>query len=283
VRRLLEGVRRAATLPGLRRLTNVEALLRVSFALRASLVAEPARFAANELRPGERRETYRLRDSSVRIALRHHTPDVMVLDEVFSQAEYELPGEVEAALRAAGRPLRVVDLGANIGLFGAFVLKRFPDASILAVEADPANADVHAATIAANTGTDWTLLRGAADVTGGRARFATGAFATSRLAEPGEQATEIETVDVLPVLVEADFVKIDIEGGEWAILSDPRWHQTRALAVVVEYHQRLCPAPDPASAAVAALGEAGYQVMPGRCKPAFGAGIVWGWRHAPRR
>jgi FkbM family methyltransferase len=278
VRRLLAFVRNAATLPVLRHLTRVEPLLRISFALRASCVAEHARFAANELRPGRRCSRYRLRGSTVQIVLRHHTSDVMVLDEVFAQQEYELPREVEGALQAAKRPLRVVDLGANIGLFGAYILQRFPDAVLRGVEADPANADVHADTVAANPGADWTLIQGAAGTSSGRARFAAGSFATSRLAEPGEPALAIERLDVLPLLADGDFLKIDIEGSEWAILADPRWRQTRARAVVLEYHERLCPSPDPASLATEALREAGFKVLPGRDKPVFGAGILWGWR-----
>jgi FkbM family methyltransferase len=202
----------------------------------------------------------------------------MVLDEVFAQGEYEFPAEVEAVLQTVERPLRVVDLGANIGLFGAYVLRRFPDASILAVEADPENSHVHAAAVAANSGVDWTLLRAAASVTDGHAQFVAGGFATSHLADPGEPAVDVETVDVLPLLVEADLLKIDIEGGEWTILADPRFCETSALAVVVEYHQQHCPARDPASSAERALREAGFQVVPGRYKRAFGAGVLWGWR-----
>ena len=86
----------------------------------------------------------------VAIALRHHTGDVLVLDEIFSQLEYEPPRRGQAGCsRLSGAP-RVVDLGANIGLFGAWVLGRYPDATIVAVEADPANAAVHRRTIEAN-------------------------------------------------------------------------------------------------------------------------------------
>src|SRR5204863_1001831 len=113
-------VRRAATLPGLRLLTRSGALLRVTYALRATLVADSRRFAANELRRRATVETYRLRHSDVRVAVRHHTADLMVLDEVFSQREYAPPDPVASALNAL-RPLRVADLGANIGVFGAWV------------------------------------------------------------------------------------------------------------------------------------------------------------------
>ena len=50
----------------------------------------------------------------------------MALDELFSQREYELPPPVERTLAATTGRLRVVDLGANIGLFGAWLLEPLP-------------------------------------------------------------------------------------------------------------------------------------------------------------
>ena len=46
--------------------------------------------------------------------------------------------------------------------------------------------------------------------------------------------------DVLGQIAEADLVKMDIEGGEWGILADPRIARQRAL--VLEYHPRGLPA-----------------------------------------
>lgn len=272
---LLRLVRAAATLPGLRRLTSVKPLLRLSFALRAPLVEPSWRFALNELRPRDSTRRYRLRGSKVTVALRHHSPDVMVLDEVFAQAEYDLPTEIARALDEVD-VLRVIDLGANIGLFGALVLKRFSSARLVAVEVDPENAAVHEATIAANPGADWNLIRGAAGTGQGRAPFVLGRFATSRAAEAREPATEVETIDVLPLLADADFAKIDIEGGEWAILDDPRFRTLEARVIVVEYHAHLCPEPDPGTAAARRLEAAGYATEAGNTKPAFGAGLLWG-------
>ena len=50
MKRVLGLVRWLAGVPGIRRLTGSELLLRLSFALRASLVSERRRFARNELR-----------------------------------------------------------------------------------------------------------------------------------------------------------------------------------------------------------------------------------------
>jgi FkbM family methyltransferase len=278
VNALLQLVRRLATAPGFRRLTTVSPLLRISFALRGTLVRSPLRFALNELRPREVTASYRLREGEVSIVVRHHTPDVLVLDEVFSQREYEFPPAVAEVLGKAASRLRIVDLGANIGLFGAFVLTRYPDARIVAVEPDPANAAIHALAIEANATSHWTLVQAAAAAAPGTMRFSSGDFTRSHAAQAGEDAIEVAAEDVLPWIRDADLVKIDIEGGEWALLRDPRFAETEARAVVLEYHPENCPGSDPQVEAQRALRGAGFEVVPGPTKLEFGTGVLWGWR-----
>ena len=266
----LRLVRRLATAPLFRRLTSVGPLLRLSFSLRASLVRERARFVRNELRRRPVTATYRLRESGVAVALRHHTGDLMVLDEIFSQREYELP---EGVALAAG--LGTVDLGANIGLFGAWLLGACPSARIVGYEADPGNAAVHRRAIEANGLADrWRLVEAFAGTRAGTTRFTAGLHATSHEGD----GIEVEVVDVLPELLRADLVKIDVEGAEWPILADPRFRELTASVVVLEYHTDGCPGPDPARAAEEALSAAGFEVLHTGRKPAFGAGIVWGRR-----
>jgi FkbM family methyltransferase len=269
-------VRRLASAPGFRHLTRFQLLLRLSFALRASLVREKLLFVANELRRRSVVGVYRLRRSGVAVALRHHTGDIMVLDEIFSQGEYEPPPEARLALSRLPREPRVLDLGANIGLFGAWALGELPDATIVAVEADPGNAAVHRRTIDANAlGERWELVEGFAATEAGAVPFKAGLHATSQRAEPGEESVEVASVDVLPRLEKADLVKIDVEGAEWDLLADSRFQQARPQVVVLEYHEKGCPGPDPAEVAEAALRAAGLQVVHGDAKPQFGAGILW--------
>jgi FkbM family methyltransferase len=268
-------VRRLASAPGFRRLTRFQPLLRLSFALRASLVRERFRFVANELRRRPVTSVYRLRDSDVAVALRHHSGDVLVLDEIFSQGEYEPPNAVRAALDALSTPT-VADLGANIGLFGAWTLRRFPDATIVGVEADPANAAVHRETIEANNlESRWKLIEAFAGTEAGVVRFAGGAFATSH-ADNREGSIDVAVVDVFSELAGADLVKIDIEGAEWDLLADPRFAALRPQVIVLEYHEDGSPAADPRQAAEQALRTAGLDVVHAGSKPQFGAGIVWG-------
>ena len=266
---LLGVVRRLATLPLVRRLTSVTPLLRLSYSLRATLVRERALFVRNELR-GPVTATYHLRESGIAIAIRHRTGDVLVLDEIFSQGEYEPPPGVE--LRAVSR---AVDLGANIGLFGAWLLGRCPDAEILAYEADPANAAVHRLGIEANGLEErWRLIEAFAGAKQGSTRFTMGLHAVSHEGV----GIEVPVVDVLPELASADLVKIDIEGAEWPILADERFRGLKARLVALEYHAEGSPQPDPAAAAEQALTGAAYEVHHVGRKPAFGAGLLWGVR-----
>jgi len=277
---LLRSVRHLASVPPFDRLTKVTPLVRLSFALRASLVRDWVRFVRNELRPGAVTATYTLRESTVRVALRHHTEDIMVLDEIFSQREYEPPGSIEKLLAAVPGALGVVDLGANIGLFGAWLLGRFPEARILAIEADPANGAIHRRTIEAN-GLEgrWTLLEKFAAPSPGAVHFAAGEHATSH--ESSDEGTiDVEAVDVFAHLGDADLIKIDIEGAEWAIIADPRFADVSALVVVLEYHAEGCPEPDARAAAESALTAIGYDVVSGPTKEAFGAGLIWGSRRS---
>jgi FkbM family methyltransferase len=274
VNALLRLVRWLASAPGFRRLTTFSPLLRVSFAFRGTLVRSPLRFALNELRPGEVIASYRLRKSEVSIVVRHHTPDVLVLDEVFSQQEYAPPQAVDRELRRIA-PLRVIDLGANIGLFGAWVLSRYPSAQVVAIEADVGNAAVHERAQAENDlGDRWRLIHAAAATEAGKARATGGSYTTSVFeADPDGN---VVTIDVFPLLEDVDWLKIDIEGGEWTILADERLQRLEAKVVVLEYHVRNCPTGDPLAAATTTLRSAGYGVTLGAAKPRFGAGLLWG-------
>lgn len=273
-------VRRLATLPVLRRFTTVGVLMRLSFSLRASLVREPVRFVRNELRPGAGvLASYRLRESDVRIAVRHKSPDILILDELFAQREYVLPDEVADCLTHLNPPApKVVDLGANIGLFGAWILGRFPAARIVALEPDPSNARVHRAAIAANgLENRWRLVEAAAATSAGRVRFAADSFTTSHAAGSDEEAIDVEAVDVFPLLAGADLVKIDIEGAEWPILADSRVSELDAAAIVLEYHVEGAPGPDPAAAAEHLLADAGFSVIARHPKDAS-TGVLWAVR-----
>jgi FkbM family methyltransferase len=221
---------------------------------------------------------YRLRSSGLQVAIRHHTGDVETLGEVFHHRFYEPSSNVNVALQHV---TKVVDLGANIGLFGVFAAFRWPDAEILAFEPDPANADVHEQTMAINAlGERWKIIRAAAGPRNGCAAFVPNRIANSHLATAGESACTVDVPvhDVLPHLAVADLVKMDIEGGEWAIVGDSRFRTNPPRVLVLEYHSRFCPTGDPRSSAEAAARAAGLSVQSMFYHRDRGYGMLWAWR-----
>jgi FkbM family methyltransferase len=256
-------------------LDRVRSVLRLS-----ALVRERGRFV---VRQAARRRTvgrYRLAGSPVAVHLRHATDDVATLDQVVGLRHYEMPPPVLEALGELRRPLEIVDLGANIGLFGAEALTRWPDAHVVAFEPDPANAAILRRTVAANGGLRWDLVAACAGVEEGAVAFAAGHFATSRIADGdtrGGPTVRVPVHDVFPWLEQADFVKIDIEGAEWPLLADARFRRLPARAVALEFHPYRCP-DDPETLAAQSLRDAGYEVGEGEFDAAPGCGMVWGWK-----
>ena len=251
----------------------------MSTLLRARLVDRSARFALAEwLAPG-RLVAHRISQPGLVAVLEHGSPDVLTYDEIFYQGIYAPPAEVEAVLDALGRPPRIVDIGANVGLFGVWALGRWPGAEIDAYEPDPRNAAVHRRTVAANDVRGWRLHERAAAARDGSVFFAARRYATGGVVPAGEAgAIEVPAVDVLPVLAKADLLKLDAEGSEWAILDDPRFGDTSARAIALEYHPELCPEPEARAAAVARLEAAGFTVRdhPTHAPPGYGS--LWAWR-----
>lgn len=216
---------------------------------RARTVDQPVRFALHELRRDPEPQRYRPRNAAVDVLLRHGTSDLDSLDEVFSRGLYRVPPEVRAALPSHPR---VLDLGGQIGLFGAWAFSELEPTRLTSVEADPADA---------------ALLR--------RAAATTPQWHVIQVVAAAED-TELAR-DVLAPMAEADLVKIDIEGSEWPILTDPRFAQLPTPALVIDYHPAGCPAPDPQAFIHALLDAAGYRTQEIDDVP-LGARMLWAWR-----
>jgi FkbM family methyltransferase len=251
----------------------------------AAVIREPLRLG---VRRAEGRSTigrYRLRASDIVVFLRHDVlDDLATLVQTFREDHYAPPLGAVRALDALGRPPRAMDLGANIGMFGAWFLGRHPGARVTAYEAEPGNALVHARTVDANVPRhDWEVRAAAAATADGEVRFLSGRGAHSRLAGETDGDAELVTVpaeDVLARAGEVDFLKIDIEGAEWELLADDRFAALPARVVSLEYHAERCPQPDPREAALDALLSAGFEVAEAALHARPGHGMVWGWRKA---
>jgi FkbM family methyltransferase len=245
----------------------------------ARTVRQAVRFFIRELsRPGGV-FSYQLRESSLTVALRHSAHDSATLAEVFHRGDYR-PGPEFA--EAIGQPRMIIDLGANIGLFGAFAAPLWPKAAIVGYEPDPDNVAVHMQTIRANGLEDrWRVVGAAAGTHDGQVVLAhgraMGSFVVETGTDPGVPTMGVPMRDVMSELCTADLVKIDIEGGEWEILWDPRFLRSPPRAMVLEYHPHLCPERDPRAAAEAALAEAQLRTASIWHRD-DGYGMMWAWR-----
>jgi FkbM family methyltransferase len=249
----------------------------ISAGLRARTVRESFRFAARELWGGQRLASYRVRENGLRIFIRHRTPDVFALDQAFYQRHFDPPAEV-AEILARRAPLKILDLGANIGLFAVAMLGRYPGSTVTAFEPDTANAAVLERVVEANDSPRWTLVRACAAARDGTVAFASGEFGISHVALEGEQ---VRAVDVFPHLATADLAKIDIEASEWELLSDERFATLQTPVLHLEYHAQNAPGAEPEAAAVEALERAGYAHAPA-LRTVERAGMLWAWRPEAR-
>jgi FkbM family methyltransferase len=246
----------------------------------ALLVDEPWQCVKHELRRSGELRSYRVRGSDAIVCIRHGTRDLDVLNEIFRDRIYAFPPEVVRVLGSRSEPAKVVDLGGNIGLFGAWLTAALPEHELVVYEPDPGNAEVLSRCITANNNGDrWRAVQACASNADGSARFLSGEHWGSRVVTDDEEATgTVRVVDVFPDLEGASFAKIDIEGGEWSILMDPRFECLSLPVIAMEYHPWLCPEPDARALATERLVAAGYEVRGVFHDDEAGHGMVWAWK-----
>lgn len=158
--------------------------------------------------------------------------DFLVLREIVLEREYQLPDGFN--------PRTVVDLGAHIGLASLFFSVVLGDPKVVALEADPA---LVTQTKANTSGHNVTVLNAAIASESGKRSFFTSDESWANSFErtlPQQQEIEIEALSLADVLDRAglervDLMKIDVEGAEWGLLTDPAF-TARADAIVGELH-----------------------------------------------
>jgi FkbM family methyltransferase len=240
-------------------------------AVETRLVKESGAYLANTFRKSRDPRRYHLRSSGSPIHLRHHTGDVAILRKFAAYRYYDLPDEVEERLR--GRTVAVLDLGANIGLFGVHARAHADVSGIVSFEPDEQNAAVIDRVIADNGG-PWELIRACASNRDGETRFAAGRANLSRISDVG---VVVPVVDAIPYLVAADLAKVNIEGAEWDILADERFVANAPEILILEYHEIANPEPDIHALVNRLLVQAGYteQFIVNRSEE---NGLIWAWK-----
>ena len=157
----------------------------------------------------------------------------------------------DPVLGAVSRPARIVDVGANVGYTCVHWGHAFAGARITAFEPHPRHVLALKQNLELNhLERNVEVLEAAAGIAAGRAAFLdaeneSGLVASGRPASservaaagaPGE--LDVKVVDFFGAVGDAplDVLKMDIEGGEYPILADPRFATLRVRVIALEWH-----------------------------------------------
>jgi len=158
---------------------------------------------------------------------------------VFNDKEYDCRARFEPA------PLRILDLGGNIGFGSVFFSKIFPEAKLAVVEPDPRNLPLLRKNLGLN-GVSATVMAAAIGPAAGTLTLRYGTNPTcSSLAGTGmhelSNTVEVAVTTVSKVMEQAgwdyiDLVKIDIEGAEEELLARDNQWLAKVGALIMEIH-----------------------------------------------
>ena len=173
--------------------------------------------------------------------LRLPSTDVPTYCEVFLRRDY--------AFEAQRAPQVIVDAGANIGLSAIFFANLFPDARIYALEPEPSNFQMLLKNVAPYeqiTALNVALwnenkLISLVDPGLGEWGFMTEDAAHGALERGLVQALTLDRLIQDHQLDRIDLLKLDVEGAEREVFSDPGAWIDRVDAMIVELHDRMKP------------------------------------------
>ena len=171
----------------------------------------------------------------------------------------------------------IVDLGANVGFSCLYWLSNYPLARVVAFEPHPKHAAQFRVNIASN-GYEGrvTFFEAAAGVADGEAWISDEGSA-SQLSKTEGSGSRVPMTDIFARLAgrQIDILKIDIEGGEYEILGDPRFAGLDVKAIVLEWHTRP-QIPDGQKWCRDRLEDLGYRLYPIFTQKSYG--MFWAYR-----
>jgi FkbM family methyltransferase len=203
--------------------------------------------------------------------------DLDVAHEVFVGKAYQCPRRLDT-----GTVRKVVDIGSNVGYTCLYWLREFPAAQVVAYEPHPTNAAMIRRHMHLSPHGSRVSLRPVA--AGNRAAlvYLTHAGARSAVTEVDKACVRVPMVDCLEELANEpiDVLKMDIEGGEYALLGDDRFGKLVVSALVLEWHNTPSH-PCGREWCINRLSDLGYDVAEGVVY-ADGYGLLWAFRNPSR-
>jgi len=218
------------------------------------------RYLAWRALPLGRPVTVKLR-SGERLSLRPPpAEDLETAYEMFVAEVYRPPFPVRA-----DTTLRIVDVGANCGHSLLFWARNYPRAHLIAFEPHPVHLAMLERNLTLNALTPRVSLhRAAAGASPGEIALLDAESRSSVVDATQGRTLRVPLVDFFETVggEPIDLLKIDIEGGEYALLSDPRFARLRIRTLVMEWH-RTRERPDGKAWCEQTLEALGYEVTPG--------------------
>lgn len=212
------------------------------------------------------------------IQLRPQSTDWSVALEIFGQEVYRLPSAF------TGQPIRrIVDVGGNVGYTTLYWASQFPEAQILAFEPHPANVAAFRQHVLWNRLDDRVALVPAAAGSreGTVSLWDDGSGSSHVIARRAKEQEPFQApmVDWFSQLgtESIDVLKIDIEGGEYELLEDPRFADLRPRGLVMEWHSTP-DRPHGGRWCVERLNQMGYRVLSVADSEHGDVGMIWATR-----
>ncbi|GIX44449.1 MAG: FkbM family methyltransferase [Candidatus Hydrogenedentota bacterium] len=160
--------------------------------------------------------------------------------DIASLFENVVESDVRSLFQSA--PRFVVDAGAHIGVFSLIVSAYFPEARILAIEPNRANIEILERNFSANQvhGDIQPVALWNENTPVG---FSGGQSNAGRI-QPDEREEQVQARTLSSILgdsiSEVDFLKLDIEGAELAVLPDVLPQLPQTACIYVELHDAAC-------------------------------------------
>src|SRR5579864_6131894 len=202
-----------------------------------------ARWSASRwtARLDRRIDSYTVRwKSGASVVLRSGTTDVLVFREIFLEDVYK---PAITALALTGHGLRVLDCGANIGLFPVQCANCFDNPSVACIEPDSGNLETLRANVAGLT-VEVQSIRAFVGVRDGHGYLedcgsGEWGFKLSHTHVPGTKPIPVLTVPSVLRSVgwdQVDLLKMDIEGTEAEVFADCLEWIDSVRSIIVEIH-----------------------------------------------
>lgn len=190
--------------------------------------------------------------SGTRVIIRSYA-DWCSYNEVFANDEYTVP--IREAIAGGGRPLRVLDLGANFGYFALRIADQYrqergaDDLSLWMIEASPTVcAELRRRMESSNAKMNWTAINGLVGKRTGTAKLNYAVEDNQNFVDESanrkgwEQkggAEEISYVDIAAMVKNEpviDLIKCDVEGSEFDFLASYPDLLKKTARLVIEFH-----------------------------------------------